>query len=763
MRQNKTKASWWLQIAACFCILMSVAPNAMAQEAASNRLITSGIGKGQAAAQRTISEIQTLKKLEDEQEANITSQEAQLAAERSDLNNTTAQIDQIEADIAVLDTDVQAVETDLATIGQHAREPISTSCTGSQKLRWSGSAWSCTPETDPDVGPHAKNDNTPPPCSTVTGKLIWTGSAWGCATDVAGQGPQGPTGADGAEGPQGDMGPSAWETSGSNVYYSSGNVGINTSNPSTPLHVAGTMRTTQHLIVGGVIVLGNSSLCDSSREGAIRFNTSTDSMSICQNGDWTNVLIGSAPPCSLPWGGIIFHTQSVSAYQTATVPFGTSCSSQTRTCTNGVLSGSYANRTCSVNPPANCSVSPWGTINHGASVTAYSASSVPCGSSCSSQTRTCYNGVLDGSFTKGSCSVAACSNCSLDGATVNHGSSRTFYQTSRACGQACTAIDQTRSCTNGSLSGSSAYSKASCPAQQPCGCNLPWGGSISNGQSVTAYQTSSVSCGSSCTSQTRSCTNGSLSGSYSNGSCSVGSCSNCSLDGATVNHGSSRTFYTSTSVPCGNSCSGGTRSCNNGSLSGSTSYNRANCSVGGCSNCSLDGATVNHGSSRTFYASSRSCGQACSAIDQSRTCNNGSLSGSGTYSKASCPAQSCASCTRPWGGTVAHGSSVTAYAASSVACGSSCTSQSRSCNNGSLSGSYTNQSCSVGSCNCNVGGSTISNGSCATRWNRSLGYSGSCNPKCLSTSVCCTNGSASPTGYTQQTCDFEPCCGGMPC
>ncbi len=109
MRQNKTKATWWLQIAACFCILMSVAPNAMAQEAASNRLITSGIGKGQAAAQRTLSEIQTLNNLEDQQEANINSQEAQLAAERSDLNTTKAQIDQIEADISVLDTEVQVV------------------------------------------------------------------------------------------------------------------------------------------------------------------------------------------------------------------------------------------------------------------------------------------------------------------------------------------------------------------------------------------------------------------------------------------------------------------------------------------------------------------------------------------------------------------------------------------------------------------------------------------------------------------------------
>ena len=56
------------------------------------------------------------------------------------------------------------------------------------------------------------------------------------------------------------------------------------------------------------------------------------------------------------------------------------------------------------------------------------------------------------------------------------------------------------------------------------------------------------------------------------------------------------------------------------------------------------------------------------------------------------------SCTRPWGGTVANGASITAYQASSVACGSACASQTRVCNNGTLSGSYTNQSCSVQSC-----------------------------------------------------------------
>ena len=327
-------------------------------------------------------------------------------------------------------------------------------------------------------------------------------------------------------------------------------------------------------------------------------------------------------------------------------------------------------------------------------------------------------------------------------------------------------IDLVRTCNNGTLSGSGSYSKASCPAAASCACNLPWGGTIASGNSTTAYQTSSVACGSSCTSQTRTCTNGSLSGSYTNASCSVAACSSCTLDGATTASGSSRTYYL-TSRSCGATCASisQSRTCTNGTLGGSASYSKASCPAESCSSCTLDGATTAHNGTRTYYLTSRSCGQACTAIDLVRTCTNGTLSGSSSYSKASCPAAAaCSSCTLPWGGSIAHGANTTAYSTASVSCGSSCTSETRSCNNGSLSGSYTNGSCTVGSCNCLVGGSTINNGSCATRWNRTTGWSsGSCGPTCASTSVCCTNGTASPSGYTRTNCTIEPCCGGVPC
>ena len=107
-------------------------------------------------------------------------------------------------------------------------------------------------------------------------------------------------------------------------------------------------------------------------------------------------------------------------------------------------------------------------------------------------------------------------SCILDGVTVAHGASRIFFPASTVpAGQTCTG--QTRTCTNGTLSGDAPNNKASCipTAAQSCTFN---GQTVANGASVTAYQSSS---GSQCVSEQRTCTNGALSGSYTNASCSV--------------------------------------------------------------------------------------------------------------------------------------------------------------------------------------------------------------------------------------------------
>lgn len=69
--------------------------------------------------------------------------------------------------------------------------------------------------------------------------------------------------------------------------------------------------------------------------------TSSGRFCACNNGS----------SCALPWGGTIAHGASVTAYQVTTHANCASVS-QTRTCSNGVLSGSYTNQACSA--PATC-------------------------------------------------------------------------------------------------------------------------------------------------------------------------------------------------------------------------------------------------------------------------------------------------------------------------------------------------------------------------------------------------------------------------
>jgi|GEM_PF-5439117 len=109
--------------------------------------------------------------------------------------------------------------------------------------------------------------------------------------------------------------------------------------------------------------------------------------------------------------------------------------------------------------PSNCTA-PWGsTVSHGSSVTAYQASTVPYGSTCNSQTRTCSNGSLSGSYQYQSCNQ----DCTFGGSAVSHGSSVTAYQSAVAPeGVTCSSISEERSCSNGTLSGS--YAAASCTA-----------------------------------------------------------------------------------------------------------------------------------------------------------------------------------------------------------------------------------------------------------------------------------------------------------
>jgi hypothetical protein len=122
----------------------------------------------------------------------------------------------------------------------------------------------------------------------------------------------------------------------------------------------------------------------------------------------------------------------VNGFQASSVPFGQTCASQARTCTNGVLSGTYQFASCSVAAAASCQFNGQ-AVASGQSVNAFQAASVPFATTCTSQARTCNNGTLSGSYTFASCSVAAAP--AIDGGPI-------YTQNCSGCHGALASSDQ---------------------------------------------------------------------------------------------------------------------------------------------------------------------------------------------------------------------------------------------------------------------------------------------------------------------------------
>jgi len=77
-------------------------------------------------------------------------------------------------------------------------------------------------------------------------------------------------------------------------------------------------------------------------------------------------------------------------------------------------------------------------------------------------------------------------------------------------------MDEIRTCNNGILSGSYAFS--SCVVEEPSSCSFN-GSTLENEASVVAYQTATVASGQTCSSEIRTCSNGTLSGSFQFDTC----------------------------------------------------------------------------------------------------------------------------------------------------------------------------------------------------------------------------------------------------
>jgi peptidoglycan hydrolase-like protein with peptidoglycan-binding domain len=354
---------------------------------------------------------------------------------------------------------------------------------------------------------------------------------------------------------------------------------------------------------------------------------------------------GTSAQLNCSQGGIQMASGTVHDFYTVSqAPTGTSCAGylQTRQCINGSLSGNpgYQYASCS-DAAQQCTVN-GNTVANGASFTYYARAQVSSNESCGSyaQTRTCTNGVMSGStnYQYLTCTLRTPDSCSVGGTTIQSGQSRIFYKQDAATSTAsCSAYGQTRTCNDGVLSGDGAYTKTSCTAGA-CSVN---GLTLPNGSSTALYLAQNIPTSEQCSSyvQTRSCSNGTLSGNaaYQYSSCAPVSSGSCALDSVVLSSGQAATFYSTSTAAVGTTCGAvsQTRTCASGTLSGTASYNRASCSA--TRPCSLDGVSVPHGESFTFYSDETvAFGTTCSSKAQVRACTNGTLSGTATYKYDSC-------------------------------------------------------------------------------------------------------------------------------
>lgn len=221
-------------------------------------------------------------------------------------------------------------------------------------------------------------------------------------------------------------------------------------------------------------------------------------------------------------GQVIASGDTVQGFQSSTVPFGSQCASQKITCTNGVLSPLTGVPACTVQAAASCNFNGQ-VIASGDKVPAFQAGSVPAGSTCVSQVRTCINGSLSGSYAFASCNVGAPATCSFNGMILqNGGTAPGFASATVPFGQTCSA--QTVTCNNGMLSPATAV--ATCTVSPAAACTFA-GKTIQSGDNVQGYPSATVSAGQTCNLETVKCLNGALSPANDVATCTVESAATC--------------------------------------------------------------------------------------------------------------------------------------------------------------------------------------------------------------------------------------------
>ena len=288
----------------------------------------------------------------------------------------------------------------------------------------------------------------------------------------------------------------------------------------------------------------------------------------------TSCTQGCASGGGFPSGA---YGDTVTGWISNSAVYPTTCSSATRTCTGGSSSAFSAWNNTSYSAPSGCSQYYTASFNSNGGTPSYSSTNYTAGASVTSPgspTRSGYtftgwsaalpsampsaNTTYTAQWSANSCTVAPFGTIASGSSTYAWSQNAPNYPTT------CTSVRESRTCTAGTLSGSNIYNI--------CyeGCNAPWGATW-NGQSRTMYSeaTPTTSCAS--ISQTRTCLDGTVNGSYTSLSCSE-PCTGTPW--GTMRSGTANTAYVGSTADV---CSSQSRSCANGSLSGS--YTATSCTV----------------------------------------------------------------------------------------------------------------------------------------------------------------------------------------
>jgi arylsulfatase A-like enzyme len=268
---------------------------------------------------------------------------------------------------------------------------------------------------------------------------------------------------------------------------------------------------------------------------------------------------------------------------------------------------------------------------------------------------------------------APLASCTLDGVTIADGASRNFFSVATVTKPVlCSSVQQTRTCNDGTLSGDNSFKYKRCLRINPTAptCSLSADNSpvtigdilkmswISNG-AISAKLTNTLGLDiPTAITGSRTADTSKLSPqtidyklTVKNAIGVTNTCTesvvitepaplaSCTFNGSTnIKNGNSVTAYKNATVQQGSTCISQSRTCNDGTLSGD--YEFSSCSVDDpapLASCTLDGVTIADGASRNFFNTSTvTAPDTCVSHRQKRTCNNGVLSGSNLYDKKTC-------------------------------------------------------------------------------------------------------------------------------